>query len=258
MLNIDGIKNSQALSRLKRDLNKSLEPLIPYWQKVQPILNKYYLMFVNRYYAWDKKNRIMFFVGIIIVVLLFWDLFFYAPITKESRIVSNNIISTKQSIETAKKDKEVFLRSIKDNPNQILQGEIEKIEQDTAILKKDILAFSENQTSTSKMIQIIKNKISQEDKIKLIKIAGVTSMRVIPPSLGTTRIGLENLPNIYENPIELEFESDYFTTIKFLMSLEQSWRIFWDNVVYSVLIHPNARVSVRLHLLSTGEGWNEV
>ena len=122
---------------------------------------------------------------------------------------------------------------------------------------KEINSFTENQLSVPAMVQIIKSKIIQDETLKLLRIGSSSSFRIIPPTLGKTRIGLEQTPSIFAHPIELEIEGNYIRTYELLKTLEKSWRIYWDSIEYTVLEHPNAKISLKLHLISTTEGLDE-
>ena len=257
MMNIYNTKNNIIVMRWKDNLIKMLQPLEPYWQKIQPIIEIYYTKFINLFYSWERNKRILFCGSVIVLVFLLWYIIFYISMDKERRLLVAQINNTKQTIISIEHSRTSFLAGIHDDPNQSLQYEIDALNQNVQALKKEIMDFTNGQASSSKMIRIIKDKIDREEKITLIRIAGLAANRIIPPSTGTTRIGLDNLPHIYEYPIELEFESDYFTTINFLAELEKEWRVFWDNLTYSVLLYPNARVMMRIHVLHEGDKWNE-
>jgi MSHA biogenesis protein MshJ len=61
---------------------------------------------------------------------------------------------------------------------------------------------------------------------------------------------------VYAHGLVLEFEGDFFTTLKYLRFLEEITRsFFWDTISFRVAEWPSARVTLQIHTLSTDAGF---
>lgn len=61
---------------------------------------------------------------------------------------------------------------------------------------------------------------------------------------------------VYQHGLFLEFEGDFFSTLKYLRFLEEvTGSFFWDSISFRQLEWPNAHVTLEIHTLSTDEGF---
>ncbi|MCP5329436.1 MAG: hypothetical protein H7A07_00635 [Pseudomonadales bacterium] len=61
---------------------------------------------------------------------------------------------------------------------------------------------------------------------------------------------------VFRHALVLEFQGDFFSTLRylrFLETMEQSF--FWDSIEYEQALWPEARVILELHTLSSEEGF---
>lgn len=68
--------------------------------------------------------------------------------------------------------------------------------------------------------------------------------------------GAARVPEVYQHGLEVVFQGDYHSTLRYLRKLEQlPWKFYWDEVTYEVLQYPKAQISVHIHTLSLDKGW---
>ena len=77
-------------------------------------------------------------------------------------------------------------------------------------------------------------------------------------SLGKTALG-DGSPAIYRHGVELTVEGRYTDLLDYLKALETSpQRLLWGSLQLKVLQHPQIRLTLRLHTLSTQAHWVEI
>jgi len=61
---------------------------------------------------------------------------------------------------------------------------------------------------------------------------------------------------VYEHGLVIEFEGDFFNTLKYLRFLEDiTGSFFWDSISFRQLDWPNAHIILEIHTLSTNQGF---
>lgn len=63
-------------------------------------------------------------------------------------------------------------------------------------------------------------------------------------------------PQVFKHAVELEFQGDYRSTLRYLKNLENlPWRFYWDGVSYEVIKYPKASITINIYTLSLDKGW---
>lgn len=61
---------------------------------------------------------------------------------------------------------------------------------------------------------------------------------------------------VYEHGLVIEFEGDFFNTLRYLRFLEDiTGSFFWDSISFKQLDWPNARITLEIHTLSANRGF---
>ncbi|NQY42147.1 MAG: hypothetical protein HRT87_02235 [Legionellales bacterium] len=223
--------------------------LKPFMQNIDNKIDELVTSGYSHFDNWNNSRRVMFLVASSAALLLIGLMFYILPEYNSFKLNEIKTKGVKRSLVSLAREEKAFLADISDNPNKSLQDSINEIEKKIQIEVAKIEEFTKNQLETPRMVQIIKSKVAQNEILKLFRIASLSRYRATPLTLGATKIGLDKLPEIYIHPIELDIDGDYINVYKFLTSLENSWRIYWNSLEYLVDNYPTAKVSIRVHLL---------
>ncbi len=242
--------------------NKELLPkwenyIKPYMQIIDNKINEFVLLGFVYFDNWNNTKRALFLIVSNLVLLLIGVIFYILPEYNNLKLNQAKINSINRSLASLNREEKTFLADISDNPNKSIQENIGTIKEKIQQQVGEIEQFTKKQLETPRMVQIIKSKVSQNESLKLFRVASLSTYRITPLTLGATKIGLDKLPEILVHPIELDINGDYINTYKFLTTLEDSWRIFWDSVEYLVDNYPSAKISIRVHLLVLSKVFDE-
>lgn len=248
------LKHPAVNSQLKWMQEKSIE----LWQIIQKRGINSYNQLEAYTEHWNQRKRYSMLGTIIILLFLMWYILFFSPLSASSRNNHYKISSIQRSIDELNKEAQTILEQAKQNPNQGLLDEIANVEENIKQKTIEIEAKTANQLAPPQLTQLLKTKIIQTDELKLLRLASLSAIRIMPSVQGSSALQMEKLPKIYNHPIEVDFQGDYFSTLRFLSSLKESWRLYWNSLQYVVTNYPSAKVSIRVHVLSKQESWDEL
>jgi MSHA biogenesis protein MshJ len=98
--------------------------------------------------------------------------------------------------------------------------------------------------------KMVNAMLDSENNIELVNLKQL-------PTEEWTPAGLHDIPlpaskaKIYKHGVQIEFHASYFKTIAYLNRLESlPWRLYWNNLQYTVTNYPTADVVVTFYILS--------
>ena len=71
-----------------------------------------------------------------------------------------------------------------------------------------------------------------------------------------SKLEQRDIPTIYRHGFSIEFDSNYFDTVRYFKKLENlDKQFYWDSVQYQVDEYPGAKIKIFLHTLSLDDDW---
>jgi len=136
-----------------------------------------------------------------------------------------------------------------------LQAALGQVERDIEVHAGDLI-------SPSSMRTLVERVLAHESALELVRLENVELKPLRIDSEGGVMSDSdperadEPSSGLYVHGLVLEVRGDYLSTLRYLESLESlGWRLLWDEIDYSVIEYPEARVRITLHSLSRREGW---
>jgi len=197
----------------------------------------------------NQRERILLFLMVLAIVYFFWSLFIIRPIQAKQ----NDLTQTMQDLQTRTKDLQQQITSINNiisNKNFVdTIAKQNRLVTQTESLKKQLSNMQPVFTAPSLLPKLVSEVISQAGNVNIV------DLKTLPgkPWLPTEHLSsvLPQIQNIYQHTIQLEFQSDFFSTLAFLKRLEKlHWHLFWDSLDYTVMNYPQADIKVEFHILS--------
>ena len=190
-------------------------------------------------------------------VLIFGLVFAYISLVFDPYRTS--ITTLKGQIEGAERQIQVqqssyasMVAQSQEDPNKFANDRLAIIAREQSRLDVDISRLTENFISPSSMTRILQSVLEQQSGLELISFQNSAAVPL--------RIGLadENEVNgqVFEHGLVIEFQGDFFSTLKYLRFLEEiSGSFFWDSVSFKKVAWPEALVTLEIHTLSASEGF---
>ena len=139
-----------------------------------------------------------------------------------------------------------------EDPNKFANDRLVVTAREQSRLDVDISRLTENFISPSSMTRILQSVLDQQSGLELISFQNSAAAPL--------RVGVadENEMNgqVFVHGLVIEFQGDFFSTLKYLRFLEEiSGSFFWDSVSFKKVAWPEALVTLEIHTLSASEGF---
>ncbi len=222
---------------------------------------------ITRFTTWfDERPQaekvVLAVLGIGGVVYLYLTMMF-EPIRAEiagikSQIETGNI----RIIEQQTRAEELRLSGVAD-PDAFVRARLEEIIREQEEAQAGIESLAGNLVTPNAMTQVLTTVLDSQPGLKLVRVenrdpeplTGVNEVADIVADAGApvaAALGLQ----VFRHRLLLEFQGDYFSTLRYLLFLEaMEENFFWDSLSYEQLEWPEARIQIELHTLSSEEGF---
>lgn len=211
----------------------------------------------------DQKQRAWILAGALLFLLFFWYLLFASSLINKNAKLSLQIQSSKLQIAGIKAQTDTLLASAREPASVALLEQNANLKQQLANINQQLNMVLQTMIPPAEMISVFKSILADAKNLSLINlgnspIAETTAPTPVPTAdktaSNTKPANQINNEILYMHSISLEFHGDFFSTLHYLQSLEQlHWRFFWDGLDYQVSTYPAAKITIKIHTLSTKE-----
>lgn len=199
----------------------------------------------RRYQVLSPRERLLVTMCCTAVVFMAVDQFWITPSWKawnqarQARQTSAQVLQTLDtSITALHKRKDLDLRQ--------LQTELAALQ--ARVVQADAQGRTSDLVSPADMLPLLEQLLARHSGLKLRSLQ----------SLGRTALD-QGTPTLYRHGVELSVEGRYTDLLDYLKTLEASpQRLLWGSLQLQVLQHPQVRLTLRLHTLSTDARWVEI
>ncbi|MFT7472141.1 MAG: MSHA biogenesis protein MshJ [Kiritimatiellia bacterium] len=185
------------------------------------------------------------------------------PLKAEVSGARNQIASVTRQIGQQQASYTNMLAQSLEDPNKFANDRLAVVEREQAGLDSQIRELAGDLVSPEDMTRILTSVLERQSGLELISFQNLNAT----PLLAGDRNSSEsaegsnvNQPGIsgqvFEHGLRLEFQGDYFSTIKYLRFIEEiSGSFFWDSISFRQVSWPDAVVTLEIHTISTNSGF---
>lgn len=155
------------------------------------------------------------------------------------------------------------------DPNKFANDRLQVLQREQARLDDEIQNLAGDLVTPSQMIPILTLVLERQAGLQLLSFknlearplrSGVSNAAQILTDTGAVNFESTSVSEVsgqvYEHGLIIEFEGDFFSTLRYLRVLEQmTGSFFWDAVSFRQLEWPNAHITLEIHTLSTDQGF---
>lgn len=155
-----------------------------------------------------------------------------------------------------------------DDPSRFANERMQVVERELQQLDGEISSLAGDLITPNQMTEILGTVLGEFPGLELVSFsntvaeplrAGISASSILAAAESTLFGGgndSEGDGQVYAHGIQLEFQGDFLTTLKYLLFLENiGGSFFWDSLTFERLEWPIAAIRLEIHTLSTDEGF---
>jgi MSHA biogenesis protein MshJ len=241
-------------------------------------MNKQWKLLVLKFEALSKRERVIVFVALGLLLLFLGNVFFIEPQLKQQKVLKLKYeqdllqISSLQ-IEIAQRTAALRIDPDADIKKRILEAGLRLQSMD-----EELLGLQKNLVRPERMDALLENILKRNKRLQLISLRSlpvvnlmdVTSASDLPIAgdLKSTAVGAEGLAiipalsggiderSIYKHEVELILHGNYLDMLNYMRELESMpERVYWSKSSLKVIEYPKASLSLHLFTLSLEKKW---
>ena len=216
-----------------------------------------------------QAEKIIFMVVLIAVLALSYLSIGFDPIRADINTSRTGINGVNRQILVQQNSyAEKYDASLED-PDKFANDRLVVIARAQAQLQGEINSLAGDFVTPNEMINILTSVLERQAGLELVSFGnqsatplreGVSNVAELLAATGA--VNLDDVVTtgvsgqVYEHGLVIEFEGDFFNTLKYLRFLEDiTGSFFWDSISFRQLDWPNAHIILEIHTLSTNQGF---
>ncbi len=177
------------------------------------------------------------------MIIFLVNLLVLQPASKRRDSATNELKNLQTSMADLKSQKLLIEARQGSDPDKENRQRLEVLKEQSETLRQQLKANIVNLVSPHEMPELLKNLLTQQNKLLLL-------------SLGQNPSENTALPTLYRHRLKMEFSGDYLTLLTYLRQLERLPRsMIWEEVEVETHKYPKATVRLQVYTLSLTEGW---
>ncbi len=209
-------------------------------------------------------------LGIVLAgLVLSWLTFASDPLKAGNTQLRAQIANTERQIQTQQTMYQNMLIQSQEDPNRFANERLTVVIREQQELDGEIENLAGDLVTPNDMTRILTEVLERQQGLELVAFqnspalplrSGVSNAAEILEQTGAVNLDQvveqDVAGQVYEHGLTIEFEGDYFSTLRYLLFLEQvTGSFFWDAIHYEQLEWPRANVRLEIHTLSTDQGF---
>lgn len=216
-----------------------------------------------------RGEKLLILVLALAAVGLIWLELAFDPLSTANEQLRARISGTERQIAAQQTAYASMLAASQEDPNKFANDRLLVIQREQSLLEDQIGDLAGDLVTPNQMTQILTTVLEQQSGLQLVTFrneeAQPLRVGLANTAQALAQTGAVNLEQtlernisgqVYEHGLIIEFEGDFFSTLRYLRFLEEiTGSFFWDEITYRQLEWPNASVTLEIHTLSTDQGF---
>lgn len=226
-------------------------------------------LLVNNIDARNRSEKVLLLAIVLAGLLLSFLSLVRDPLRADIQSLRAQISNAERGIEAQQLAYQGMLAQSQEDPNRFANDRLTVIQREQQILDEQIQALAGDLVTPNQMTQILMTVLERQAGLELVSFqntsaeplrSGASDVGQILADTGAVNFDdateSEVVGQVYAHGLIIEFEGDYFSTLKYLRFLEEiTGSFFWDAISFQQLVWPNAHVTLEIHTLSTDQGF---
>ncbi|PCJ22362.1 MAG: hypothetical protein COA96_14735 [SAR86 cluster bacterium] len=214
-----------------------------------------------------QSEKAIVLVMIIAVLVLTYMSVAFDPVRADISQANSQILNADRQIQAQQTAYAEMLVASQEDPNKFANDRLTVIAREQGLLSQEISSLAGDLITPAGMTRILTSVLERQPGLELVSFQNkaATSLRdeesaasdtsgVVAPNNSASLNDISG--QVYEHGLRIEFQGDFFTTLKYLRFLEEvTGSFFWDSISFKQLEWPTALITLEIHTLSTNAGF---
>lgn len=226
-------------------------------------LKRLWSRFLKNLSARNQAEKAALLVISILVIGMAYLSYVYDPLRSDITRYRSQIASSTAQISSQQASFAAKLVESQQDPDKFASDRLAAITLQQQALFDEIASLAGNLITPNQMTAILSSVLGRQSGLELLSFRNEEARPlrtnlagVVNAATGATPLTESDAGQVYEHGLTIEFEGDFFNTLRYLRFLEEiSGSFFWDSVSFQQTEWPNAIVTLKIHTLSTEEGF---
>lgn len=220
----------------------------------------------NQYIALSEKvdeitlrERVL--IGIVGIVMLVavGKYLVSEPMKNKQKAIQKVTAGIRQNITSVTEQMNNILSAHQDDSGESVFEKQKRFKAELELLDGELTGSASSMIKPDAMLQAMKELLEQQGTLKVIGFKNFPPESLIQATSvqdddGEAKPAATLFKDIFINRMILVFEGGFFDTLSYIKSLEKlDWQFFWDDLRYEVDEFPKAKVTLKLHTLSSAK-----
>lgn len=216
--------------------------------------------------AMTLRERVMIFFVVLVLLVVLWDQLYLAGAMQEEKSLASEVAAMQLNSKALSTQLDGLTIRSKQDPNKQRKEEIVLLQKRLKATDLELREKTAELIDPTEMIVVLERMLVSEPGLTLISTATTGSSSALE-YLKAGEDGTQGsedsagsdsgaAPQIYKHGLELNFEGDYHSVVRYIEKLEEmEWQFIWDVVELKTTKYPKVVARLHLYTLSLSEGW---
>ncbi|MFT4816522.1 MAG: MSHA biogenesis protein MshJ [Pseudohongiellaceae bacterium] len=226
-------------------------------------VNQQITVFVKSIESRTQAEKMAIFTLVLAALVMGYLSFVSDPVKAAVSSARNQIASVTRQIGQQQASYTNMLAQSLEDPNKFANDRLAVVERERAGLDRQIRELAGDLISPTDMTRILTSVLERQSGLELISFQNLDVTELLAgdrnssESVGDSNVNQQSISGqVFEHGLRLEFQGDYFSTIKYLRFIEEiSGSFFWDSISFRQVSWPDAVVILEIHTISTNSGF---
>lgn len=207
--------------------------------------------------ARSRSERIVVLVTLLAGLFMVYLSVVFDPLRADVAGAQGQISSVNRQIEAQRSSYVTMVAVSEEDPNKFANDRLAIIAREQSLLDVEISSLAGDLISPADMTRILTSLLARQSGLELISFQNKSAEPLRTGIATTTSQNQNDLSGqVFSHGLVLEFQGDFFNTLKYLRFLEEiSGSFFWDSVSFKQIQWPDALVTLEIHTLSSNVGF---
>ncbi len=189
--------------------------------------------------------RFLALVGCGLVILLFWYLLLWVPISmQKSRMQEQIQQQNKELVDVNEALRNLVSTNTKGNQASSI-AKIQALKKQQAALLKGLQEYTDQFVPVNQRDEMLRQMVMGTPGVKIEALTSTSSKQI------NAIVGQAVARPVTQENGQLILEGNYFAILRYLQKIQRlQWQVFFDGLDYQVTTYPNAKVIFKFHTLT--------